>query len=489
MEELKILFPYKADPFDFPYQDAVIAGAIGIGKSFIVSIVIAYCTYLIGCLKNPQEYFNLRPGSAILMMNMANNEIKARKIVFGEIKARIDHSPWFKNRFNYRKDVTSELRFPNNIFIIPGNSADTFFEGYNIFGGVIDEADSHIRTPDKDFAQEGYDAIKERIKSRFGSKGILVTIGSPKVTDGFLMNRLNESKTMLRSHAVIIPYWECPSPNWVYGGKTFIYKNLKIPLEHKEEFDRNPEKALRDIAAVPTFAHQPFFAYPEKVAQNANWGRKVMMTSNDYPFYPLIPLHTKPCVIHVDLGINKNSGDKTGFAMGHSEGYINIDNNDVPLIYMDVMEQISAPPGGEIMISDIRQRIYVLKERGFKITKVTFDGFQSTETIQNLNKSGIISENLSVDRDSSAYEALKDCIYHKRIDYEPNSVFIEECQYLEIYGDKIDHQTDKSKDLSDAVAGVVYNIVTEPKKYNRRQIFKPIFGHRRLSVSSEVLNG
>lgn len=432
----------------------------------------------------------MSPGSAIQMMNMANNEIKARKIVFGEIKARIDRSPWFMNRFKYKQDVTSELRFPNNIYIIPGNSQDTFFEGYNIFSGVIDEADSHTKTPEKDCAQIGYDAIKERIRSRFGMKGILMTIGSPKVTDGFLMKRFYEAKKIDRSYSVIIPYWKCASPNMNYSGETFVFRGIRMPIEHREEFMRNPEKSLRDIAAIPTFAHQPFFAYPEKIEDNANKEREVVKTTNDFPFYPstFLPEHRKPCVIHVDLGINKNGGDKTGFAMGHCEGYVNMEGSKYPIIYMDLLEQVSAPPGGEILISDIRKRIYELKDRGFNIVKVTFDGFQSRETVQNLNKSGIKAENISVDSDTSAYEALKDCIYHKRIDYPPHPVFISECQHLEIYGEKIDHQPDGSKDLSDAVAGVVYNIVIEPKKYTKREIFKPLFGQRRLTASPEALN-
>jgi hypothetical protein len=175
--------------------------------------------------------------------------------------------------------------------------------------------------------------------------------------------------------------------------------------------------------------------------------------------------------------------------MGHSEGTLDIDGIKVPIIYIDVIEQISAPPGGEILISDVRKRIYELRDRGFNIHKVTFDGFQSTETMQNLNKSGIKSERLSVDKDSAAYEAMKDCIYHKRLNYPPHEVFIEECQHLEIYGDKIDHQPEKSKDVSDSVAGVVYNIVLEPKKYNKKEFFKSLFGQRRLTTQPEALNG
>ena len=58
-----------------------------------------------------------------------------------------------------------------------------------------------------------------------------------------------------------------------------------------------------------------------------------------------------------------------------------------------------------------------------------------------------------------------------------------------IYGDKVNHQPEKRKDVSDSVAGVVYNIVLEPKKYNKREFFKSLFGQRRLTTPSEALNG
>jgi hypothetical protein len=486
------MFPYsnQDDPFDFPYQEVTLAGGIGIGKSFVVSIVLTYIAYLLGCLKNPQEYFNMTPGSAIQVMNMANNEIKAKKIVFSEVKARVDHSPWFKNRFNYDQNTNSELRFPNNISIIPGNSQDTFFEGFNIFAGVVDEADSHVVTPEKDCAQIGYDAIKERIRSRFGFKGILMVIGSPKTVDGFLMRRYRECKQYSRSYSQIIPYWECASPNIVYSGKTFTIKGLKVPIEHKEEFDRNPEKALRDIAAIPTFANQPFFAYPERILENANKSRIMPKTTNDYPFYPawFKAPHSNPCVVHIDLGLNKEGGDKTGFSMGHITGYDIFEGQKLPKIKMDLIEQIVAPPGGEIPISDMRQRIYVLKERGFNIKSVTFDGFQSRETIQTLNKMRITAEYLSVDKDTAPYEALKDCIYHKRLDYPPHPVLIEECQRLERYGDKIDHPASGSKDVSDSVAGVVFNLVANVKKFAPSFGISLLFGKKRQTTPKEALN-
>lgn len=465
------------------YNEAIIIGGIGIGKSFISSLCMSYMLHILGCLANPQSYFGLAPGSAIQLMNMSVNEKQARAVVFGEIKARIDNSPWFKNRFMYDTNVQSELKFPNKIYIIPGNSQETFFEGYNIFGGVIDEADSHVKTPDKDCAEEGYNAIIKRMSSRFGNRGLLVIIGSPKSQHGFLATKYNETANDPRVFRAWVPYWESASPSMHYSGEKFEYRGIKIPIEHKPDWDRNPEKAMRDLAAVPSEAVEPFFAWTEKIEENVNPDRThpVLPTKRWKPNF--VCDHHKPCVCHIDLGINRGRGDACGFAMGHIAKWEQRDGDLVPIIKIDIMERLTAVPGSEIMIADVRQRIYELQRRGFNIIQVTFDGWQSTESIQQLKKRKIESDVLSVDKDTTAYEALKEAIYEDRLDYYYYEPFITECKRLELVnGNKVDHPPKGSKDTSDAVAGVVFNLM-ENKKAQRSgyAIFKSWFSGERLS--------
>jgi len=374
MEMLREIFSDILD--NKKYNEAIIIGGIGIGKSFISSICMSYMLHILGCLVDPQKYFGLAPGSAIQLMNMSINEKQARAVVFGEIKARIDNSPWFKNRFMYDTNVQSELKFPRKIFIIPGNSQETFFEGYNIFGGVIDEADSHVKTPDKDCAEEGYNAIIKRMSSRFGNRGLLVVIGSPKSKHGFLVNKYNETENDKRVFRAWIPYWESPSPSMHYSGETFEYRGIQVPIEHKPDWDRNPEKAMRDLAAVPSEAVEPFFAWSEKIEQNVNPLRVNPTLPTGRWRKELVCSDSKPRVVHIDLGINRNRGDACGFAMGHIREWIAQDGDKLPIIYIDLMERLTAPPGSEIMIADVRQRVYELIRRGFNIIQVTFDGWQ-----------------------------------------------------------------------------------------------------------------
>ena len=138
------------------------------------------------------------------------------------------------------------------------------------------------------------------------------------------------------------------------------------------------------------------------------------------------------------------------------------------VVIADLMLRIKAPPGGEINFSDIRRMITDLKDRGFDISGVSFDGYQSVDMIQILKEQGLNCITLSVDRDTAAYDTLKDKIYtgnFKCYRYEP---FLEELRRLELKdGKKVDHPPTHggSKDVSDAVAGSVFNAVSNKNNF------------------------
>jgi len=457
-----------------PYNEAIIRGAIGTGKSFTTSIALPYIIYRLLCLKDPQTYFGLTKGSNIHLMIMSTSEDHARHIIFSEVSARIVNSRWFRlnNRLPNQK-VKTELQFPKNITLIPGNSQDTFFEGYNIFAGAIDEADSHGQTADRDFARIGYDAIKERIRSRFGESGLLLVIGSPKDPYGFLTSHYNEMEIDPKCYRVTIPYWESPNPKqYKYSGETFEFRGLTIPVEHKPDFNRNPEKAMRDMAAQPGFSQERFYTITEKLE---NFGNPNIVSptlddgvTTDY-IWPswFMPTTSFPRAIHIDLGINKKRGDYCGFAMSHICGLRKVDNGIRPIVKVDLLERIKADPGSEILISKVRERIYRLLERGFNIKKVTMDGWQSLESLQELRKKGIDSELLSVDRTMGPHESLKELIYLNLLQCYNYDILKNELKHLIVVnGKKVDHPPDNSKDVADAVAGSVYSLLTDESYIN-----------------------
>jgi hypothetical protein len=128
----------------------------------------------------------------------------------------------------------------------------------------------------------------------------------------------------------------------------------------------------------------------------------------------------------------------------------------------------------------VRQIVYHLKnDRGYRIKKVTLDGFQSTDTLQQLAKRKFQTEYISVDKDILPYHDLREAIYEERVEFprfmslkkhgdlEPVEIAVHELlRLIEKDNGKIDHPEGGSKDVSDAMAGVVTTLMGD-RTYRR----------------------
>lgn len=429
------------------YNEAVFDEGIGAGKSYRASIIISYLVYRTLILKDPQTFLRLAKGSGIYFINMSIRSEQAKKVVFGEIKARIENSPWFRKKGYLPDDnIKSELRFAKNINVIPGNSKETFPLGFNLLGGVMDEAAWYTDTEDHDVAEEMFNALYNRMKNRFGDRGMLIMISSPRYVDDFIERKMEEAKTNPKIYSRRATSWQ-HRPKSMFSGEVMEVEGYTIPIEFANEAKRNWERFKRDFMAIPSLVLEPYFKRWELVERMIDKGMEVPMDINGR-FKDWFKGKGFSYYMHIDLSLTT---DATGIAMAHREG---------DLILVDLAMRIKAPVGGEIDLAEIRGIVYELKQRNFSIQKCTFDQFQSASSIQDLNKMGIASEKLSVDKDLMAYETLKEGIYTAKVKTYPNDALLGELRRLElIEGKKVDHPKQSSKDIADAVAGAVYNCV------------------------------
>lgn len=435
------------------YREAVFCEAIGAGKSFKASVIIAYMVYRVLCLKDPQKSLGLARDTWIYFINMSVRADQSKKVVFGEVKARIDNSPWFRIHYPPDPTIKSELRFPKGVMVFPGNSQETFPLGFNVLGAVMDEASWYIDTADHDVAEDMFNALHSRIKNRFGDKGLTVMISSPRYVDDFVEKKMKEAETNKSIFSRRKKLWES-KPSHCFSGQWVDFGEYKIPAEFEIEAKRNPEAFRRDYLALPVLALEPYFKRYDLVEASVDSSLESPVDEQG-KFKPWF--RGKKGLwyyLHVDLSHKR---DSTGFAMVHDEG----DN-----VMADLMLRIQAPSGGEIVFSNIREIIFALKERGFRIYKITFDNWQSVDTIQILKGKGFKCEVLSVDKDTRAYDTLKEKIYDGKFKcyrYEP---FLHEMRRLELVnGNKVDHTPNGgSKDVTDAVAGAVMTAVEYAKK-------------------------
>jgi hypothetical protein len=485
LERLKEIFdPIKG------YEEFVLCCGIGWGKDFASSIVLSYQLYRLACLREPQPFYGLSRGSSIHLMLMSINETHARDVLFGEVKAKIDNSDWFRTKFKYNPKINSEMQFPKNIYLIPGNSKDTSFVGYNIFTGIIDEGDDYTVTETRNDAIEGFNAIKDRIVSRFQNRGMIGCMGSPKVVNGFMMKMYENAEGVKNRYRMLAPTWDSLLGTPALCGKSFKFRGTTVPVEYEERFRADPERAFRDLGAHPMLAKQPYITFPDKIKK---------MFSTDVP---LLFDFKRDAVksfsnfkdgikgddaveyyCHIDLAVNRKSGDRLGLAVGHVSGMKDFGDEEKPLITIDIAMVVTSPPGGEIMFRDIKQMIFYLQEQGFNFVKLTSDSWNSVDILQTFRANGIDAEILSVDKlsvtgVSEAYEKFKDALYEDRVMCHPYEILKKEMEGLELVnGEKVDHQPNGSKDCVDAVCGVVYNIFRSNS--SRILSFTPSFGGKR----------
>lgn len=133
MSALVEIFGEEVDPqWISVRRKAISTGGIGVGKTTLASIILTYCVHWCYCLRDPQQFFGLMPGSRIAFMLMSTSESQAKEVLFGDIKARIESSPWFQQFCDYDRNFKNQLRMAKNLWIVPGGSEESRFEGYNV---------------------------------------------------------------------------------------------------------------------------------------------------------------------------------------------------------------------------------------------------------------------------------------------------------------------------------------------------------------------
>jgi len=450
-EILKVL----EEMFEGPYTEAALCWGIGAGKSYAASLAIAYMLHRVLSLPEPQRHFGLGSGSTISFLNMAPTREQAQRVVFQEVLGKVTRSPWFMERFE-PKVLRRELRFPKDVVVISGNSAETYPLGYNVMGAIIDEASWLLESASgqRDSAEEIYNAIQRRIRSRFLNEGLLIMISSPRHREDFLERKLAEAVTNQKIYASRKATWEL-KPEGTYCGEKFEHKGLLVPIEYREEFERNEHRAMRDLAAQPLEAFAPFFPDAETLERAIDPGLQHPFDEVGSLAANFRPSDAAPRYIHVDLGVSR---DACGVAMAHCES--GEEWAEKPRVIVDFVLQIRPPAQGEIELSGVRELVLKLARRGFNIAQVSYDGYQSVDSMQILKRKGLQVKVVSVDRTMEHYETLKELLNEGRVRWYRSEPLLRECKGLELVrGTKVDHRPGGSKDVADAVAAAVSQAV------------------------------
>jgi hypothetical protein len=500
------------------YTEAVFTGGIGVGKSHAALLTLAYHLYVLSCLDNPQALFDLDHSSEILFVFQTVNATLAKQLDYARFKAIIERSPYFNREFTYNREIDSELQFPNRIIVRPVTGLESGTIGQNIYAAILDEVNfleitqnskKNMDGGEYDQAVQLYNSIASRRKSRFMKQGrtlgMLCLVSSKRYPNQFTDRKVAQSEKEIQTTGMTSIYvydkrrWDIKpddycgdtfkvfigdvsrKPRILMGESTANASDemiVDIPVEYQAEFENDIMRALREVAGLSTLAVHPFM--PNTEAVSGCFGHHPSLLSEECTDFtqPLqaysdnIQEPDERRFVHVDLALTT---DSAGVVCGYVSGFKKVRRGKditetLPVVTIDFALEVVPPQGGEIQISRVREMIYAMKDKlGLNIHWVSFDQYQSADSIQVLRRKGFTTGIQSMDKTPVPYEVLKQALYDGRVFAPAHQKLQQELLALEFNSkkNKVDHPQQSSKDISDALAGVVFGLSRQRVTWSR----------------------
>ena len=247
---------------------------------------------------------------------------------------------------------------------------------------------------------------------------------------------------------------------------------LEVPTDYRNDFELDLLDALRDIGGVSVLAHFPFIWNREKVSEVFDNDLESILSRTETNFDEM-DLHffkdkfkntQFPRWVHVDLGL---TSDRAGVTCGYVDSFVEVNRGGnyelMPHITMDFLLEVSPVRGGEIQFWKIRDLIVKLRQHGLPILWVSYDTWQSADSLQMLAKEGFSTGLVSLDKNVEPYEYAKTAMQENRVSAPMHTKCFKELISLERDREKgkIDHPPKGSKDVADAFAAVVYRLTVQ----------------------------
>ena len=536
VDDLKTVFAPQSKIFEW-----IMTGAIGIGKTTLAMVALAYRLHCFSCLRDPPAYYGLLPQSLIIFGIYSITKRQVADTGYFKLRGYVDTSPYFQREFPRSNHIDSQIDFEKTtgkkLKVIPG-SRELHALGLDLFSFSMDEVNFMREKTDKERgmivgqAYDLYNATRTRIATRFIRPGgmipgIMLLMSSRQAQTAFLERHLKQVQGAESTHVSDYAIWETKAKTKFTKPRFKVEvgdrlsasrvlakgdvprkgsKVIEVPGEFRPDFAEDVDEALRNIAGVATFNVSPFIRDRASIYDAIRDGIPNPFTRNEivldvmddvqlaefFQMKLVCRVHqgrwvprinpAAPRFGHTDLSL---SGDCAGIAMGHVSGITQtertMDDGTVSqepkvFIILDFMLRIRPPSSSEIDLSKIRAFWFYI-HKFFPLRRVTFDGFQSADSMQLINKAkkpNLEAGLVSVDKTSMPYDSLRSAHFDRRIAMYRYNPYIDEVLDLERHvllsnKIKVDHPIKAtqggrgSKDVSDAGAGVVWTCVTDER--------------------------
>lgn len=459
--------------FKKKYNQIVEYGATRLGKSYLARLLIMYTIVFIHCLRQPQLYYGLSPTTQLCIYMICFKSEKIKQLLLKPIYELLRVSPRFKKvKF---EDKVQEEQDKIGLETIVWSKSATFGEmtldsgltinlGIDFMSFIGSDMIQLIVSEIAFFIQQA-GATHEQIFQLYtdGLDRIKATVGNNYLGMVYLDTSANDVENSIEKYILEdLQFqdkvffkrrnrWEARPylfPKWQKTNKTFdvfigtksdsakIIENeidfnhyssdkiIQVPIDVKDEFKRNLNKSLKDIAGLPTYKENKLitsftiisdmfnnttlknidsilYAESSDIQEKLLWkqikDKFFNYTNGKYYFYRA---PKEPRFVGLDLSYSL-SGDVQGISFIHKE-WSRLKNE---VMYITDFAFAIGAKKSKISLSAPFQLIMdIYTIAGIPVYGVYVDSFQSESDLQFLQRNNIVAGQQSVDRTLSPYQ-------------------------------------------------------------------------------------
>lgn len=492
----------------------------GSGKDFTSTVAVCYIVYLLLCLKDPAHYYGKPRGDAIDIINIAINADQARNVFFKGLREKVEACPWFVGKYDVKNN---SIEFTKNVTVYSGHSEREAFEGLNLFVAILDEIsgfalESNTGNDRANTADATYQMYRASVDSRFPDFGKVLMLSFPRFNGDYIQQRYGghddldkgimgavaEKEVIIRSHTFKIKE---ELPDGIEGNEFTIkweedhitrYSFPGLFALRRPTWEVNPTRSINDFKrafytnkadALGRFACMPSDSTDDTFFRNKEAIEESFRSMNGVDNSGVFNVNFRPkedtdYFVHVDLS---KVHDRCAVALAHVEKWQmmgGIIDDVYPIVKVDAVRWWKPSKDKPMDYKEVTDYILSLKRKGFNLKLVTFDRWNSHDTMNFLNSKDIQTDILSVAK--KHYDDFLNVMYDERLVGPAIPELKEELRQLRHIKDKVDHPRAGYKDLSDAVCGAIFNAVAYTEKPHNREIEVETFRSiRRREVEEE----
>lgn len=463
----------------------------GSGKDFCSTVAVAYVVYQLLCLTDPARYYGKPSGDAIDIINIAINADQAKRVFFDALVQRIKKCPWFDGKYDEPK--ANEIKFDKNINVYSGHSEREAFEGYHTIMVILDEISGFALESTSGYTQaktapEIYKMYRGSVTSRFPDFGKLALLSFPRFEGDYIQQAYDrlivDKETVMKHHTFkrdpdlpdgfegnefTIAWEEDHIIRYKYKGvfalrrPSWEVNPIRTIEDYTKDFDDDPADALGRFACMPTSTKDnTFFKNKEAIEESFTRLNGVDQYGMFHPSFQ--PKDETKYYMHVDLA---QKHDHCAVGLAHVDKWVEISVGEhyrevLPFVVVDAVRWWTPTEHRSVDFREVVDYIKAVRRKGFDIQLVTFDRWNSHDTMKELENNNITTGTLSVAK--KHYDDFLSVMYDGRLLGPNEDLLKSELNQLMLIKGKVDHPRKGTKDLSDAVCGAIFNSVVHAHK-------------------------